>query len=74
MYLLTPKGIEEKARITVEYLKLKMHQYEELRKEIEELQREFATHAKQLTTPATLLAQKPMISKRTDHTNSDGNA
>jgi EPS-associated MarR family transcriptional regulator len=73
MYLLTPKGIEEKARITVEYLKWKLQQYEELRQEIEELQREFTTHTKQLTTPAALLAQKPPISKRTVHTNSEDN-
>src|SRR5512139_3922394 len=39
-YLLTPRGIEEKARITVHFLKHKMQEYERLRKEIEELQRE----------------------------------
>ncbi len=48
MYLLTPTGIEEKTRITMDYLKWKMHQYEELRKEIESLQQEFATNASQL--------------------------
>lgn len=39
-YLLTPHGIEEKARITVTFLKYKTQEYERLRKEIEELQRE----------------------------------
>ena len=39
-YLLTPRGIEEKASITVNFLKRKMQEYEQLRKEIEELQRE----------------------------------
>lgn len=39
-YLLTPRGIEEKARITVNFLKHKMQEYEMLKKEIEELQRE----------------------------------
>ena len=39
-YLLTPSGVEEKARITVGFLKRKMQEYERLRKEIEELQRE----------------------------------
>ena len=39
-YLLTPQGIEEKARITVRFLKLKMQEYEQLRAEIEELERE----------------------------------
>lgn len=39
-YLLTPRGVEEKARITVRFLKYKMQEYERLRTEIEELQRE----------------------------------
>ncbi len=39
-YFLTPMGIEEKARITVRYLKVKMQEYEEIRKEIEELKKE----------------------------------
>jgi EPS-associated MarR family transcriptional regulator len=39
-YLLTPRGIEEKARITVQFLKYKMQEYERLREEISELQRE----------------------------------
>lgn len=37
-YLLTPRGVEEKARITVHFLKYKMQEYERLRQEIEELQ------------------------------------
>lgn len=36
-YLLTPQGVEEKARITVHFLKYKMQEYERLRAEIEEL-------------------------------------
>lgn len=39
-YLLTPAGVEEKVRITVHYLKYKVQEYERLRVEIEELQRE----------------------------------
>lgn len=39
-YLLTPGGVEEKARITVEFLQIKMREYERLRKEIEELKQE----------------------------------
>jgi EPS-associated MarR family transcriptional regulator len=42
MYLLTPAGMEEKAKITVRYLKYKMQEYETLRMEIEELRREAA--------------------------------
>ena len=40
IYLLTPKGIEEKSRITIHYLKRKIDEYEELRREIDELQQE----------------------------------
>lgn len=39
-YLLTPRGIEEKARLTLRFLKIKMAEYETLRGEIERLQRE----------------------------------
>jgi EPS-associated MarR family transcriptional regulator len=39
-YLLTPRGVEEKARITVQFLKNKVREYERLKSEIEELQRE----------------------------------
>jgi EPS-associated MarR family transcriptional regulator len=39
-YLLTPSGVEQKARMTVQFLKNKVQEYERLRKEIEELQRE----------------------------------
>src|SRR5674476_1520315 len=37
MYLLTPSGIEEKASITLRFLKYKIQEYEALRAEIEEL-------------------------------------
>ena len=39
-YLLTPHGVEEKARITVQFLKYKMQEYERLRAEINALKRE----------------------------------
>lgn len=39
-YLLTPHGVEEKARMTVRFLKIKMQEYERLRSEIEALKRE----------------------------------
>ncbi len=39
-YLLTPSGMEQKARMTVQFLKYKVQEYERLKKEIEELQRE----------------------------------
>jgi len=39
-YLLTPQGIESRARMTVEFLKIKVQEYEHLRAEIEELRHE----------------------------------
>jgi len=39
-YLLTPSGVEEKARITVRFLKHKISEYERLRVEIKDLERE----------------------------------
>jgi EPS-associated MarR family transcriptional regulator len=41
-YLLTPQGVDQKARMTVEFLQIKMREYERLREEIEELKREAA--------------------------------
>lgn len=38
MYLLTPKGIEEKSKLTKDYLARKIVEYEQLEKEIKELQ------------------------------------
>ena len=40
IYLLTPAGVEEKAKITLRFLKYKVQEYDRLRMEIEELQRE----------------------------------
>ena len=33
-YLLTPKGIANKSRLTIEFMKLKMKEYDELKKEL----------------------------------------
>jgi EPS-associated MarR family transcriptional regulator len=40
MYLLTPRGVEQKARLTVEFLNVKLREYEELRAEIETMRRD----------------------------------
>lgn len=40
MYLLTPQGIEERARLTLSFLKRKTREYESLKQEIEHLERE----------------------------------
>ena len=40
IYLLTPGGINEKARITASFLKRKLHEYEEIKQEIKKLKEE----------------------------------
>ena len=40
LYLLTPTGIEEKAKVTFRFLRLKLDEYESLKKEVAELERE----------------------------------
>lgn len=39
-YLLTPKGLDEKAKVTARFLKRKLAEYESLKQEIEDLKRE----------------------------------
>ena len=46
-YILTPSGIEQKAKITVNFLKRKMNDYEELKQEIEILKNEVNSHEKE---------------------------
>jgi len=43
MYVLTPQGINEKARITVNFLKRKMNEFEKIKQEIEALKEEVET-------------------------------
>jgi len=45
LYLLTPRGIEEKAVVTARFLKRKLDEYEALKREVEQLQRETAKPA-----------------------------
>jgi EPS-associated MarR family transcriptional regulator len=40
MYLLTPRGIEERAGVTVRFLQRKMDEYDALRAEIEQIREE----------------------------------
>ena len=40
LYLLTPRGIEERARVTARFLRVKLDEYEILKHELEELRRE----------------------------------
>ena len=46
-YLLTPRGIEDKAKLTVEFLKIKLAEHEALTREIKSLREE----AGQVTAP-----------------------
>jgi EPS-associated MarR family transcriptional regulator len=42
LYLLTPRGIEERAIVTARFLKRKLDEYEALKREVEQLQQEAA--------------------------------
>lgn len=44
IYLLTPRGIEQKAILTVRFLQVKMREYEMLRAEIKQMKREAKAH------------------------------
>ena len=40
LYLLTPKGMQEKAKVTVRFLKVKLEEYEFIKAQVEELQKD----------------------------------
>lgn len=40
LYLLTPDGVEEKTNVTLRFLQRKMNEYEKLKQDIEQLQKE----------------------------------
>ena len=44
MYMLTPRGIEEKSFITLRFLKNKLQEYESLKAEIEEIRQDIEKH------------------------------
>ena len=46
LYLLTPKGVEEKAKLTQSFLERKVAEYEQLENEIEQLRQQVSTHNK----------------------------
>ena len=50
LYQLTPAGVEHKARVTLQYLQRRMDEYDQLKAELEALQREMAHAA---AAPAT---------------------
>jgi len=41
-YFLTPKGFDEKARVTISFLQAKLQEYENLKTEIDEIKKEAA--------------------------------
>jgi EPS-associated MarR family transcriptional regulator len=44
MYVLTPRGLEEKGRLAMRFLGIKISEYEKLRVEIEQIRREAEAH------------------------------
>jgi EPS-associated MarR family transcriptional regulator len=46
LYLLTPRGIERKASLTLEFLRIKTREYKVLRAEIELMRREARSHGR----------------------------
>jgi len=44
MYILTPAGMYQKAKLTSDFLKYKMEEYERIKKEIEELEEDINGH------------------------------
>lgn len=48
LYVLTPRGIDERARIAVRFLQRKVAEYEELRAEIEEIRSEATASRREL--------------------------
>jgi len=51
-YLLTPQGLEEKARVTLRFLRRKQQEYEMLKQEIEQLRSEALRDARQVDVPS----------------------
>jgi EPS-associated MarR family transcriptional regulator len=51
LYFLTPRGADEKARVTVRFLQRKLAEYESIRVEIEEI-RQDAEQSKNRSSPA----------------------
>jgi EPS-associated MarR family transcriptional regulator len=47
MYVLTPSGMYEKAKLTTVFLKWKMEEYERIKREIEELEQEINGYGQQ---------------------------
>ncbi len=66
LYLLTPRGIEEKAVVTARFLKRKLDEYEALKREVEELQREAVRQSSNATTPPAPRTSNDQATQNTD--------
>lgn len=53
-YLLTPKGLEDKARVTARFLKVKLAEHRALQREIEQLRQEVGVKDEQRINPEEL--------------------
>jgi len=62
VYLLTPCGIEEKARITVRFLRHKLHEFDVLKAELERLQLEAGNGA--ANEPGAPISVEPVDSRQ----------
>ena len=56
-YLLTPKGIEEKAKLTLDFIRIKTQEYDTLKQEIESLKQE----EKNMDTPCVRIPVRSVI-------------
>lgn len=64
-YLLTPKGVEEKSKLTVRFLKRKVQEYEALRIEIESLKVEVEDRKTGVASEAIVLGSLKARNKQT---------
>lgn len=72
-YLLTPSGIEEKAKVTLRFLKWKQHEHEVILKEIEQI-RSDATNIKSLKSSNTVWHHATVTRKRREELNNHKSA
>ena len=65
MYILTPEGMYVKAKLTVDFFKWKMEEYERIKKEIEALEDEINGHSQQ-DIEARYLETHSVLSERNE--------
>jgi EPS-associated MarR family transcriptional regulator len=53
MYILTPAGMYEKAKLTADFLKWKMEEYERIKSEIEDLEKDISNESDQQDAAST---------------------